>query len=81
MTVNNYFLELLLMDQKILTNPQQVLFTLRCKRNARSHSGMNEMKVTTGEGSFETCKEMTMVLWKGALESIREPCSLIWIGV
>ena len=81
MTVNNYLFELLLMDQKVFTYPQQVLFTLLCKRNAWSHSGMNEVKVTTGEGSSETCKEMTMLLRKSAIESIGEPCPLIWIGV
>ena len=77
--VNNYLFELLLMGEEVLTNPQQVLFTLLSKRNAWPHAGMNEMKVATGECCSEALKETKMLLGKRALQGIREPCPLIWI--
>ncbi len=47
--MNDYFAEVIFAQEKLLTDPKQILFSLFCQRNTRPYTGVNEKIITTCE--------------------------------
>ena len=55
--VNYHLAEILLVQEEIISNPEQIPLKLCLQRNARPNAGVGEKKIPTGERKRRPCKK------------------------
>ena len=67
--MNNNLAEILFVKEKILANPQQVLFALFSQGNARPYPRVDEKEITTCERRFQIANELAVAFWQCLIKS------------
>src|SRR5260370_37986400 len=81
MSMDDDLAERLFVEQKILSDPEQIRFALLPKRNARTHAGMYEEIVAARERGGEAVEKSTMEFGQRAFERRRKLELLALVGI
>ena len=60
--VNYYLAKILLMQEELISDPEQIPLELHLQRGARSRAGMGKKEVSTGERQGKASEKATMAL-------------------
>ena len=72
MSMDDDFLERLLMQKKILPDPEKIRVALRIERNMRTHTGVDKEKIPERQGDMQVLKKSQMRLRHCALQGRRD---------